>query len=179
MNKYSPINPAQPKSLLLVNDWTSILLVIIWIGLLIYVIVLTNQKPVDEEDKDYDKKANEFSYVTTLFSLVSFIIYFRFFPLGWKNNSTMKFINLIIGILTTIFLLMLNHKSKTKGKKTSELSPFQTYQRNLVPFTATIFTLAAYSLTGTVNNFFGEALVPTGLTSMFDIIFPGPKKAYA
>lgn len=172
MNNYSPINPDQPKSLLFINDWTSMLLVVIWIGLLIYVIVLTNQKPVDEEDKDYEKKANEFSYVTTLFSLVSFIIYFRFFPFGWKNNNTMKFINLIIAILTTIFLLMLNHKSKTKGKKTSELSPFQVYQRNLVPFTATIFTLAAYSLTGTVNNFFGEAQLPKGLTSIFDIMFP-------
>jgi predicted neutral ceramidase superfamily lipid hydrolase len=89
----------------------------------------------------------------------------------------MKFINLIIAILTTIFLLMLNHKSKTKGKKTSELSPFQAYQRNLVPFTATIFTLAAYSLTGTINNLFGESLLPSGLTSMFDIIFA--KKANA
>jgi len=176
MNKYSPINPAQPKSLLFVNDLTSILLVVIWIGLLIYVIVLTNQKPIDEEDKNYEMKANEFSYVTTLFALVSFIIYFRFFPNGWKNNSTMKFINLIIAILTTIFLLMLNHKSKTKGKKTSELSPFQAYQRNLVPFTATIFTLAAYSLTGTVNNFFGEALDPSGLTSVFDIMFVASKK---
>ena len=177
MDKYSPINPAQPNSLLLVNDWTSIILVVTWVALLIWVIVITKQKPVDEEDKDYEKKANEFSYITTLFSLVSFIIYFRFFPPGWKNNSTMKFINLIIAILTTIFLLMLNHKSKTKGKKTSELSPFQAYQRNLVPFTATIFTLAAYSLTGTINNLFGESLLPSGLTSMFDIIFA--KKANA
>jgi hypothetical protein len=149
----------KPFSFLFINDLTSGFLGLTWIGLLAYVIALTSQKPVDEDDKDYELKATEFSNITTIFTLVSFIIYFRFFPLGWKNNGTMKFLNLIIAITTTTFLLIFNHKTKTKGIKTKDLSPFEAYKKNLGPFISTIFVLAAYSLTGTVNNFFGEAAI--------------------
>ena len=175
-NKYLPVESTNSNvlsSFLFSNDLTSIFLVVTWFVLLIYVIVLTNQKPLDEKDPKYESRANEFSYVTTLFSLISFVIYFRFFPLGWANNGTMKFINLIIAILTVTFLFIIINKSKSSN------SAFEVYKKNLVPFTATIFTLAAYSVTGTVGNFFGTAPIP-GLgvpplpkitSTMFDGLF--------
>ena len=173
-------NNNKPMSLLFLNDYTSAFLVLTWIGLLIYVITLTSQKPVDEDDPDYELKATEFSNITTIFTLVSFIIYFRFFPLGWKSTGTMKFINLIIAIVTTTFLLIFNHKKKTKGIKNKDLSPFEAYKKNLGPFISTIFVLAAYSLTGTVNNFFGEISAPgflgvPAVSSTLDFMF-APKK---
>lgn len=159
--------PSTKSSLLFINDYTSILLVVIWFGLLIYVIVLTNKKLPKETDSDFDSKSNEFSYISTLFSLVSFVIYFRFFPTGWSNNGTMRFINLIIAGLTVTFLFIIINKSKSSN------SAFETYRKNLIPFTATIFSLAAYSVTGTIGNLFGNpqagGLPPIDMSNLFNI----------
>jgi hypothetical protein len=182
---YKPILPSiniesktsDVSSFLFKNDIISKILCIIWFLLLIYVITLMALKPLNEQDQKneslVEQRANHFSYVATIFSLVSFIIYFRFFPLGWANNGTMKFINFIIAIVTLAFLFIIVNKSKSKN------SEFETYKKNLIPFTATIFTLAAYSVTATIGNFLGTPQLPGApgsslpkiTSTMFDRLF--------
>jgi hypothetical protein len=124
----------------------NIILFIIWIGLLIYTIILTTKveaplkqgdPPISQEEKI--KKENEFTYVTTLFCIFTLVNYFRYFPLGWPSNSVMMTINWFAAIASLVSIFLIINKNKLDEN-------IEKYKTKLLPLLGMLITLAVYTI---------------------------------
>ena len=128
------------------NNPINIGLLLIWIGLLIYTIILTTKvevppkegdPPISQEEKI--KKENEFTYVTTLFCIFTLLNYFRYFPGGWPQNDVMMTINwfaAIASLVSTFFIINKNKLDENTEK----------YKTKLLPVLGMLITLAVYTI---------------------------------
>lgn len=131
------------QEFLFINNPINITIFFIWLGLLVYTIILTSKNKPTEIDKiDENEKINnenEFNYITTLFCIFTLLNYFRYFPILWNSNNTMKIINMIglIGALTSLFFII--NKNKLDERSTY-------YKTKLIPLQGMLITLAVYTL---------------------------------
>lgn len=134
------------SELYFIKNYINIGLLLIWIGLLIYTIILTTkvdvppkegEPPISEEKKI--SKENEFSYVTTLFCIFTLLNYFRYFPAQWPLNNTMKGINWFAAVasLVSIFFIINKNKLNEEGQK---------YRTKLLPILGMLITLSVYTI---------------------------------
>lgn len=113
----------------------NITIFLIWIGLLIWMIKLTNSDPPKADEIE---KQNEFSYVSTLFSIFTLVNYFRYFPTDWNVNGTMKIVNVVIFFASLVSLFIIINKNKTDPDT-------ERFKKNLIPLQGMFITLAVYS----------------------------------
>lgn len=127
------------KDFLFINNPINITIFFVWLGLLLYTIILTSKnKPTEIDENDKINNENEFNYITTLFCIFTLLNYFRYLTL-WNSNNTMKIINMIglIGALTSLFFII--NKNKLDERSTY-------YKTKLLPLQGMLITLAVYTL---------------------------------
>lgn len=128
------------QEFLFINNPINITIFFIWLGLLVYTIILTSKnKPTEIDENEKINNENEFNYITTLFCIFTLLNYFRYFPILWNSNNTMKIINMIglIGALTSLFFII--NKNKLDERSTY-------YKTKLIPLQGMLITLAVYTL---------------------------------
>jgi len=128
------------------NNPINIVLLLIWIGLLIYTIILTTKvevppkegdPPISQEEKI--RKENEFTYVTTLFCIFTLLNYFRYFPAGWPKNNVMMTINWFAAIASLVSIFFIINKNKLDENT-------EKYKTKLLPVLGMLITLAVYTI---------------------------------
>ena len=127
------------KEFLFINNPINITIFFVWLGLLLYTIILTSKnKPTEIDENDKINNENEFNYITTLFCIFTLLNYFRYLTL-WNTNNTMKIINMIglIGALTSLFFVI--NKNKLDERSTY-------YKMKLLPLQGMLITLTVYTL---------------------------------
>lgn len=128
------------KEFLFINNPINITIFFLWLGLLVYTIILTSKnKSTEIDENEKINNENEFNYITTLFCIFTLLNYFRYFPALWNSNNTMKIVNIIglIGALTSLFFIINKNKLDEKSAY---------YKTKLIPLQGMLITLSVYTL---------------------------------